>query len=137
MAISLEEVQKSVGPYYVYSGCPRISIEIQGNCPVQANGKIGKDKFYFRARHENWQFEVYDKEDTNKIVFSCEGEYETAGWMYIKDVFGFIGEQLQEYWTKKDNSGGAYRRIFDTWGKEVLDEYKKKIKTQEQEKENE
>jgi hypothetical protein len=38
---------------------PEIIIEsLGGLCPVQANGTIDGEPFYFRSRHEHWQLEI-------------------------------------------------------------------------------
>ena len=88
------EDTKLLGAGFTYKGCPSFEMKIGGNCPVQATGTIGdnqKDEFYFRARGEHWQFEVYDGEESLKgvnTIYTIEGEYGEmfeAGWMPINE----------------------------------------------------
>jgi hypothetical protein len=63
-----------------------------GYCPVQAEGTIDGKAFYFRARHQSWQFHVA-KDRTHRFVndiFYCDidwpAEEFAAGWMSPVDV---------------------------------------------------
>ena len=73
---------------------------IYGFCPVQGHGSVDNLFWYFRARGEEWRFEVYtascDRElpDDSKLVWTAEGEYEgdqhSAGWMKFSEAWGLI-----------------------------------------------
>ena len=79
---------------------------IGGNCPVQAEGTVDGNAFYFRARGGNWQFHVAK---TNADIFDDdmfymdrdygEGPYD-AGWMHVDEALGFIREAITAYRTQ-------------------------------------
>lgn len=62
-------------------------VTIGGNCPVQAEGKINGEEFYFRARGEHWALNVGGKDVVGDPRARVQGRYvdETnkyeAGWM--------------------------------------------------------
>lgn len=125
---------KLIGANFTYTGCPVVELQISGNCPVQAFGKISdynSDNFYFRARHNGWRFEVYDVDNKNVIIYSAREDYGEgfdASWMPMNDALRIIGEQIRTFWLKQDDNGGAFRRIKQVWGEEILKKYKQALK---------
>ncbi|HDA7126329.1 TPA: hypothetical protein O5T86_001262 [Staphylococcus aureus] len=81
---------------------PEISIGwIGGNCPVQAEGTINGEPFYFRARGERWSMSIggddvvgapdwYHEEDFGETAFA-------AGWMSESEARGFIEKSARLY----------------------------------------
>lgn len=84
---------------------------LEGNCPVQAEGRICGNSFYFRARGNRWYVEVYEHNDNNIIsnpvpnVWKYEESYGTtpfeAGWMTEKEAEGFIIKAITLYLERK------------------------------------
>jgi hypothetical protein len=75
---------------------------IGGNCPVQAEGFVDGQHFYFRARGEEWQFhvaptkaDIFDH-DTFYIERDYGDQYE-AGWMPNHEAIGFIVQAIGEF----------------------------------------
>lgn len=69
---------------------------IGGNCPVQAEGTIAGEPFYFRARGQRWSIEI-----GGGFVLGGEGFYYEepygdgpfdAGWMPVDEARGFIAK---------------------------------------------
>lgn len=65
---------------------PGIKIEsIGGNCPVQAEGKIGREPFYFRSRGQRWSMSIGGEDVVMSPDWYMEerwGDTEfAAGWM--------------------------------------------------------
>jgi hypothetical protein len=76
---------------------------IEGNCPVQAEGRIDGHKFYFRARGKHWSFSVAGEDGD---VFGTDAwEYEedypggpyAAGWMSEEEARAFIEKAAAVY----------------------------------------
>ena len=80
-----------------------VSIDtIGGNCPVQAEGKIGgRTDFYFRARGEHWQMHIGHKRDwfTGREWLHEEGygAWPDAGWMHDHEALEFIIKAVKLY----------------------------------------
>ncbi|AQQ02408.1 hypothetical protein B0E33_01385 [Roseibium algicola] len=84
-----------------------------GNCPVQAEGKIDGEPFYFRARGNSWSLSIGSEENDNSSVgiygkdvvgnpsWYYEEEYGTgpydAGWMNM-DVARQMIEKAAKLW---------------------------------------
>jgi hypothetical protein len=73
---------------------PKVEIdEIGGNCPVQAFGRIGDEKFYFRARGRTWTLCVGDDPVTDARwiyeEYYGDGSFD-AGWMSEDEARTFI-----------------------------------------------
>lgn len=72
---------------------------IGGNCPVQAEGFVNGEPFYFRARGEDWGFWV--GEPWTAEAWSMEREYPggpyDAGWMPVAEAMAFINEAIAAY----------------------------------------
>jgi hypothetical protein len=74
---------------------------IGGNCPVQAEGTVDGQPFYFRARGDAWEFWVGAEADwfTDR-AFVIERDYGTwpdAGWMPQHEALGFMVEAIAAY----------------------------------------
>ena len=78
-----------------------------GMCPVQATGNIGNQKWYFRARHQGWQFGVGDT-DSKAVEATCHengfclhGEWGDstygAGYMPTADVLELITKCVRQW----------------------------------------
>lgn len=75
---------------------PSIAIAlIGGNCPVQAEGDINGEPFYFRARGSRWSMEI----GGNPVHGAAEWEYgesygawPDAGWMTEDEARAFIAK---------------------------------------------
>lgn len=80
---------------------------IGGNCPVQAEGKINGEPFYFRARGERWSIGIggdvvgepdwYYEEDYPGGTFA-------AGWMTEAEARTFIDQAAERYLVRPDAS---------------------------------
>ena len=73
-----------------------------GNCPVQGYGSFDGKRFYFRARHDEWQFHVADSDgavfDPDAWVIEREyGDDFDAGWMPKHIAVGFICQSVEGY----------------------------------------
>ena len=65
---------------------------IGGFCPVQGYGEVDGLHWYFRARHDDWTFEVWDEPCHPELpqkppVWECFGQYSNASWMYYSDAW--------------------------------------------------
>lgn len=83
--------------------------QLGGNCPVQAEGTIDGQRFYFRARGSSWQWHVAstDAEIFDKPTFYLEREYApeqsyAAGWMLQSEAVGFMCEGVRRYRADRD-----------------------------------
>ena len=73
-----------------------------GNCPVQAEGEVDGQRFYFRARGDAWEFHVakHDWELINASIFYLERDYGAwpdAGWMPPHEALRFIVGSIQAF----------------------------------------
>ena len=60
-----------------------------GNCPVQAEGFVDRQPFYFRGRGVTLEFWVGEPGNDDAFVF--EEDYEgNAGWVSKAEAIGFI-----------------------------------------------
>jgi hypothetical protein len=80
------------------------AFEVWGNCPIQAFGTVRGRDLYFRARHEQWSFDVADAAGNmpsdgfrDSDGFYREGDYPNAGWMPLDEAVKIIGRCLQEH----------------------------------------
>lgn len=74
---------------------------IGGNCPVQAEGTVDGQAFYFRARGDEWKLWIGPADDWfTERAWSIEREYgkwPDAGWMPRHEALGFIVEGIEAY----------------------------------------
>lgn len=74
---------------------PAVVIDlIGGNCPVQAEGTIGGEPFYFRARGARWSIGV-GGEPVGAPVWHYEepyGDWPEAGWITEEEARAFIAK---------------------------------------------
>ena len=75
-----------------------------GFCPLQAEGHLvtdddGNKPFYFRARHEQWSFEVAHEgfDPCGEAHWSFEEDHPEAGWMEPEDVIKCIVKAAHFY----------------------------------------
>jgi hypothetical protein len=72
---------------------------ISGNCPVQSEGTIAGDSFYFRARGNRWTFEI--GRTHNGMKWGCIESYGTdpysAGYMTEEEALSFIESAATDY----------------------------------------
>jgi hypothetical protein len=78
--------------------------EVYGNCPVQAFGTVLDREIYFRARHEDWSFDVADGAGNlpsdgylGSDGFYRAGRYSNAGWMPLQEAVKIIVACLREF----------------------------------------
>ena len=68
--------------------------EIGGNCPVQAEGRIDGEPFYFRARGARWSIGIGGQDPVCAPEWSHEEPYGDgpfdAGWMSDEEARAFI-----------------------------------------------
>ncbi|NBT79322.1 MAG: hypothetical protein EBT04_12895 [Betaproteobacteria bacterium] len=72
---------------------------IGGNCPVQAEGMLDGNAFYFRARGDSWEFHVAPTQagifgDAELLYIERDygdGPFD-AGWMPETEALGFIAK---------------------------------------------
>ena len=139
--ISVEKMQdvvnskqgKLLGAAFTYNGCPRVSMNIDGSCPVQAFGEIGDanpDSFYFRSRHTAVVIEIYNGENDGEIIYEAGAEDCNASWLSIDKCIAFIGEHINIFWAKQ----GAFRRIERVWGKAILKTFKARLEAERPER---
>lgn len=81
---------------------PLIEIEILGGfCPVQAEGRIDGQPFYFRARHSHWSIEIGGGFVLGGEGWRHEEEFEGAGWMLVGEARDFIAKAAK-LWAARD-----------------------------------
>lgn len=72
-----------------------------GNCPVQAEGTVDGEPFYFRARGERWSMEIGGALPAGDRAWSYTQRYGTekyaAGWMSEAEATTFIGEAVKRW----------------------------------------
>ena len=80
------------------------TFEVYGNCPVQAFGTVLGRALYFRARHDQWSFDVADHTGNlpsdgflNSDGFYREADYTNASWMPLQAAVTIIERCLREY----------------------------------------
>jgi hypothetical protein len=92
-------------------------VYIYGNCPVQADGRVRGNPFYFRARHDAWTFVAcLDSEnmdlassiqpsedvggpfiDSGHRGWYASGDWQNAGWMKENEAASLICESCREF----------------------------------------
>lgn len=88
-------------------------------CPVQAEGDVDGDKFYFRARWDSWTFSIPSNPADDAVEVSigaAEGyhykqdygvkESWSAGWMELDEAEAFIRQAADEYRAWKQRARG-------------------------------
>lgn len=78
--------------------------QLGGNCPVQAEGTIDGQPFYFRARGEHWAFHVGADDPVGDPEWTYAEEYPggryAAGWMSEDEARAFINRAANLYTTR-------------------------------------
>lgn len=86
----------------------QLDYELFGSAPVQALGTIAGREFYFRARHNKWDFEVSAVDgqlptDTGADpVFFKNGEFANASYMPHDVAMALIERCAEEYLSGQD-----------------------------------
>ena len=74
---------------------------IGGNCPVQAEGTIDGEPFYFRARGNAWSIGIGGRCPIVRPDWSCREAYGedafAAGWMSEDEARSFIFQAAERY----------------------------------------
>lgn len=90
-------------PRHVENADLGLRYDLGGAAPLQANGTVGEERFYFRARHDTWDFEVFDEDNTDpgkdgrRFSFQKRGQFVRAGWMKLDDAIRLIEASAREY----------------------------------------
>ncbi len=81
--------------------------EIGGSCPLQGHGSVDDRFWYFRARHDEWRFEVYTKPCDHELpgdddmVWDMYGSYtgdaHNAGWMKHSEAWVIIESKIAAF----------------------------------------
>lgn len=76
---------------------------IGGMCPTQAEGTMGGNPFYFRARHGHWTLTVVKPgcdavlpDDRDDVVLYQDGDDATQGWMQEAAVMAILQAATQQ-----------------------------------------
>lgn len=74
---------------------------IGGNCPVQAEGEVDGQPFYFRARGAAWSLTIGQQSDwfTPRAWYHDRpfGTWPDAGWMHRHEAIGFICDAVEAW----------------------------------------
>lgn len=76
---------------------------IHGFCPVQGHGELDGLFWYFRARHDEWGFEVHETSCAGELppdehmVWGCAGEDDDASWMKYSEAWRLIERSIAEF----------------------------------------
>lgn len=74
-----------------------------GNCPVQAEGRIGgKTHFYFRSRGARWEMCIGGRDVVLRPQWHYQEAYEPwpeAGWISEEQAREFIDKAIKLYWS--------------------------------------
>lgn len=77
-----------------------IEIEwLEGFCPVQAEGIVNGQPWYFRARGDHWSFVVYE-DDKRTQLWNTVGKYGVqfeAGWMDLDRAETLIVKSCHQF----------------------------------------
>jgi hypothetical protein len=90
-----------------------LEYELFGAAPVQATGTICGREFYFRARHDSWEFEVA-KED-GRLGSDCDeepfflraGEAAGASFLSHEEAHRLIEKCAEEFFAQWCRGGGV------------------------------
>ena len=80
---------------------------LEGFCPVQGYGTLGELSWYFRARWEEWRFEVYACKFSCVVgrwrlpdvdpIFEVGGDAGDASWMPFSEAWRHIESSIAEF----------------------------------------
>lgn len=74
---------------------------LAGFCPVQAEGTINGQEFYFRARGNHWSLRIGGDDPVGNPAWSYEEPYGdepfAAGWMPFDEAWEFIHKAAREF----------------------------------------
>lgn len=97
----------------VFVSVPELSLdyELSGKAPVQAFGNIGDREFYFRSRHNDWDFEVSNElgklpsDVGEKQLFYRTSKYKNASYMSFEEAIEIIENCAEEYLAQSAKRG--------------------------------
>jgi hypothetical protein len=79
----------------------QLSIDsIYGNCPVQAEGHFGGERFYFRSRGARWSMNIGGRDVVGNPDWRYEepyGEFPDAGYITEDQARDFINKAILLY----------------------------------------
>ena len=80
---------------------------VDGFCPVQGEGRVGEFWWYFRARWDDWSFDVFSAEPKwdgtsyDRFVWGTAGEFINASWMSYANAWSIIKDQIARFVTER------------------------------------
>lgn len=81
---------------------------IGDNCPVQAEGTVDGEPFYFRARHQRWSMSIGGDDVIGSPTWYYEESYgenpQDAGWMSEDEARIFIEKSANLWISKKSQN---------------------------------
>ena len=104
--MSADEKKVVIEPFQIRVTDPEIEAEyeIYGDAPVQAIGTVFGRTVYFRARHDEWSFEVADEADNlpsdgqaGPTGFFKTANYAKASYMPLTEALKIVEEGLHEF----------------------------------------
>jgi len=91
-----------------------IDVVIDGSCPVQAYGTIDDHSiFYFRGRHERWQFIAGPKELSIKDLIKVQLKFTENAHVFVLE--GDDDERLYQDYDHVGNVIQTYARQYLEW----------------------
>lgn len=96
------EMTESIETKVVIDKALNLEYEINGIAPVQAVGTIANRDLYFRARHEEWTFDISNEagqlpSDGFEGGFFKKGRFKNAGYMPYIEAEKIISDCVKEY----------------------------------------
>jgi hypothetical protein len=80
---------------------PEVRLWMYGECPVQAEGAIGGEPFYFRSRGNRWSLEVGTRDGDGEPAFRYEEPYGdepyVAGWIWHHEALALLARGFAVY----------------------------------------
>lgn len=84
---------------------------LEGFCPVQGWGSLDGLHWYFRARWDDWSFEVYPTTCEDELppsetcIWFTQGGYGNASWMKYSDAWSLIEGAFAAFRSRGTNPG--------------------------------
>ena len=104
--MELDDYQISAPLRQMLEAVPKFELtELAGYCPVQAEGFLDDQFFYFRARGDVWRIEVGGDAEFTKRPTWWYGEHwpstdgMSAGWMTDEEALGCIYRAAEDYYS--------------------------------------
>jgi hypothetical protein len=88
---------------------------VGGYCPVQAEGTINGERFYFRARHEHWLLAIGGDDPSDIAPWEYEERYGdgpyAAGYMEVDEAKRFIEAAAERYLRGESDRRGQTKPV--------------------------